>query len=358
MFAFRNTGRVFLERSLTLNSLAQLDVTDEIFLKIIACREFSLLGLFIIGVGTGGIKPCVSAFGGEQFVRPQQDRQLEQFFSYFYISINAGSLISTLLTPILREDVQCFGQNSCFPLAFGVPAILMIIAIGNTNNIMAFQLVVVPAAKSLFKFLFIINDQAISYICRIILCHFIYILLNSLSCFLRRQMELQNATHRGQHHGGRIQVYCCEFLYYSSTNLKRATATLIERSIRLVRSDPNNLLNQSKYISVTFNAFFFQIFDSMPLEGNSRAKTKLTIIGSISPPTNSISNLSKTSNKFYMCSYSIFRFLFSGLSTTNRLFLNHSSFCFLKLSFIITRHIWLRNRVRDGFSKPPAWTDL
>lgn len=70
-------------------------------------------------------------------------------------------------------------------------------------------------------------------------------------------MELQNATHRGQHHGGRIQVYCCEFLYYSSTNLKRATATLIERSIRLVRSDPNNLLNQSKYISVTlFNAFF------------------------------------------------------------------------------------------------------
>jgi solute carrier family 15 oligopeptide transporter 1 len=86
--------------------------------------------LFIIGVGTGGIKPCVSAFGGEQFVRPQQDKQLEQFFSYFYISINAGSLLSTLLTPILREDIQCFGQNSCFPLAFGVPAVLMIIAIG------------------------------------------------------------------------------------------------------------------------------------------------------------------------------------------------------------------------------------
>ncbi|XP_046443398.1 solute carrier family 15 member 1-like [Daphnia pulex] len=92
-------------------------------------KEFSLLGLFIIGVGTGGIKPCVSAFGGEQFVRPQQDKQLEQFFSYFYISINAGSLLSTLLTPILREDIQCFGQSSCFPLAFGVPAILMIVAI-------------------------------------------------------------------------------------------------------------------------------------------------------------------------------------------------------------------------------------
>jgi solute carrier family 15 oligopeptide transporter 1 len=88
------------------------------------------LGLFIIALGTGGIKPCVSAFGGEQFVRPQQDKQLEQFFSVFYFAINAGSLISTFVTPILREDVQCFGSNSCFPLAFGVPAVLMIVAVG------------------------------------------------------------------------------------------------------------------------------------------------------------------------------------------------------------------------------------
>lgn len=93
-------------------------------------REFSLLGLFIIALGTGGIKPCVSAFGGEQFVRPQQDKQLEQFFSVFYFAINAGSLISTFVTPILREDVHCFGSNSCFPLAFGVPALLMIVAVG------------------------------------------------------------------------------------------------------------------------------------------------------------------------------------------------------------------------------------
>ncbi|XP_046443391.1 peptide transporter family 1-like isoform X5 [Daphnia pulex] len=92
-------------------------------------KEFSLLGLFIIALGTGGIKPCVSAFGGEQFVRPQQDKQLEQFFSVFYFAINAGSLISTFVTPILREDVHCFGSNSCFPLAFGVPALLMIVAV-------------------------------------------------------------------------------------------------------------------------------------------------------------------------------------------------------------------------------------
>jgi solute carrier family 15 oligopeptide transporter 1 len=86
-------------------------------------------------VGTGGIKPCVAAFGGDQFKLPQQERQLQQFFSVFYFSINAGSLISTFITPILREDVRCLEQNTCYPLAFGVPAALMIIALSKYKNL-------------------------------------------------------------------------------------------------------------------------------------------------------------------------------------------------------------------------------
>lgn len=87
------------------------------------------LGLILIGLGAGGIKPCVSAFAGNQFKLPEQARQLSIFFSLFYFSINIGSLLSTILTPIFRVDVQCFGDDSCFPLAFGFPAILMFIAI-------------------------------------------------------------------------------------------------------------------------------------------------------------------------------------------------------------------------------------
>ncbi|XP_054274827.1 peptide transporter family 1-like [Macrosteles quadrilineatus] len=89
---------------------------------------FSLLGLFLIAVGTGGIKPCVSSFGGDQFVVPQQERQLASFFSVFYFSINAGSTISTYLTPELRV-MPCLGSDSCYPLAFGVPAALMVTAL-------------------------------------------------------------------------------------------------------------------------------------------------------------------------------------------------------------------------------------
>ena len=60
------------------------------------------LGLALIAIGTGGIKPCVSAFGGDQFQLPEQERQLQTFFSVFYFAINSGSLISTFMTPILR----------------------------------------------------------------------------------------------------------------------------------------------------------------------------------------------------------------------------------------------------------------
>jgi solute carrier family 15 oligopeptide transporter 1 len=83
----------------------------------------------LIAFGSGGIKPCVAAFGGEQFKLPQQAKQLGIFFSIFYFAINLGSFISTSVTPILREDIHCFGQNDCFPLGFGLPAALMAVSI-------------------------------------------------------------------------------------------------------------------------------------------------------------------------------------------------------------------------------------
>ncbi|PFX14963.1 Solute carrier family 15 member 2 [Stylophora pistillata] len=50
------------------------------------------------------------------------------YFSIFYFAINLGSLLSMIVTPMLRGDVSCFGQD-CYMLAFGVPALLMILSI-------------------------------------------------------------------------------------------------------------------------------------------------------------------------------------------------------------------------------------
>ncbi|XP_031217106.1 solute carrier family 15 member 1 isoform X2 [Mastomys coucha] len=89
----------------------------------------SMIGLALIALGTGGIKPCVSAFGGDQF-EEGQEKQRNRFFSIFYLAINAGSLLSTIITPILRVQ-QCgiHSQQACYPLAFGVPAALMAVAL-------------------------------------------------------------------------------------------------------------------------------------------------------------------------------------------------------------------------------------
>ncbi|XP_064556404.1 peptide transporter family 1 isoform X2 [Drosophila montana] len=91
-------------------------------------KVVTIVGLLLIAVGTGGIKPCVSAFGGDQFQLPAQAVDLAKFFSLFYFAINAGSMISTTVTPILRADVYCFGEEDCYSLAFGVPAVLMIVS--------------------------------------------------------------------------------------------------------------------------------------------------------------------------------------------------------------------------------------
>ena len=50
------------------------------------------------------------------------------YFAMFYAAINMGSMISTVATPYLRR-VECMGDDSCFSLAFGLPAVLMFIAI-------------------------------------------------------------------------------------------------------------------------------------------------------------------------------------------------------------------------------------
>ncbi|XP_055307185.1 peptide transporter family 1-like [Sitodiplosis mosellana] len=105
-------------------SLSAIPVIDFISPKIAV-----FIGLVLIAIGSGGIKPCVSAFGADQFKLPEQAAQIATYFSVFYFSMSVGTLTSTTITPILRADVHCFGENDCYSLAFGVPAILMIISI-------------------------------------------------------------------------------------------------------------------------------------------------------------------------------------------------------------------------------------
>jgi len=78
------------------------------------------VGLALIAFGSGGIKPCVSAFMGDQF-KPDQAHLLQKAYGAFYWAINFGSFFSFLSIPWIKDR---WGYS----LAFGVPGILMAVA--------------------------------------------------------------------------------------------------------------------------------------------------------------------------------------------------------------------------------------
>ena len=78
-------------------------------------------GLFLIALGSGGIKPCVSAFVGDQLTSAQRSL-LPKVFAAFYVAINVGSVLASLCIPLLLHH---FGPK----VAFGLPGLLMLLAV-------------------------------------------------------------------------------------------------------------------------------------------------------------------------------------------------------------------------------------
>lgn len=78
------------------------------------------LGLFLIALGSGGIKPLVSSFVGDQFDHTNKHKA-KLVFDAFYWIINFGSFFASLLMPIFLRD---YGAS----VAFGIPGILMLVA--------------------------------------------------------------------------------------------------------------------------------------------------------------------------------------------------------------------------------------
>ena len=83
-------------------------------------QQWLWAGLLLIALGSGGIKPCVSAHVGDQF-GARNEHLMEKVYQWFYFAINFGSTLSTMLTPWLLE---WYGPH----VAFGVPGVLMAIA--------------------------------------------------------------------------------------------------------------------------------------------------------------------------------------------------------------------------------------
>ncbi|KAL5580819.1 hypothetical protein UlMin_013261 [Ulmus minor] len=84
------------------------------------------IALYLIALGTGGIKPCVSSYGADQFddADEVEKKHKASFFNWFYLSINIGALVAASVLVWVQENVS-------WGLGFGIPAVAMAIAVGS-----------------------------------------------------------------------------------------------------------------------------------------------------------------------------------------------------------------------------------
>ncbi|SHG41462.1 oligopeptide:H+ symporter [Massilia sp. CF038] len=77
-------------------------------------------GLFLIALGSGGIKPLISTFVGDQFDQTNKNKA-KVVYDVFYWIINFGSFFASLSMPVFLKN---YGPS----VAFGIPGALMFIA--------------------------------------------------------------------------------------------------------------------------------------------------------------------------------------------------------------------------------------
>lgn len=80
--------------------------------------------LYLVALGTGGIKPCVSSYGADQFDDHDEveGKQKSSFFNWFYFVINIGALVAHSVLVWIQDNVG-------WGWGFAVPTIAMGIAI-------------------------------------------------------------------------------------------------------------------------------------------------------------------------------------------------------------------------------------
>lgn len=110
----------FLGKYRTILTLSAVYCFGPLILAFDHTRWGLFAGLWLIVIGSGGIKPCVSAHVGDQFGASNQ-HLLPRAFSWFYFAVNFGSTFSMAITPFLLKS---YGPA----WAFGVPGVLMLLA--------------------------------------------------------------------------------------------------------------------------------------------------------------------------------------------------------------------------------------
>ncbi|KAK7263803.1 hypothetical protein RJT34_31400 [Clitoria ternatea] len=82
------------------------------------------ISLYLVAIGQGGHKPCVQAFGADQFDErhPKEYRARSSFFNWWYFTMCAGCMLTLWILNYIQD-------NLTWVLGFGIPCAVMIIAL-------------------------------------------------------------------------------------------------------------------------------------------------------------------------------------------------------------------------------------
>ncbi|KAG7597960.1 Proton-dependent oligopeptide transporter family [Arabidopsis suecica] len=80
--------------------------------------------LYLVAIGQGGHKPCVQAFGADQFDAddPKEVLARGSFFNWWFLSLSAGISLSIIVVAYVQENVN-------WAFGFGIPCLFMVMAL-------------------------------------------------------------------------------------------------------------------------------------------------------------------------------------------------------------------------------------
>ncbi|KAA8538682.1 hypothetical protein F0562_028290 [Nyssa sinensis] len=80
--------------------------------------------LYLVAVGQGGHKPCVQAFGADQFDAqdPEECKAKSSFFNWWYFGLCSGALAAFVILSYIQDNLN-------WGVGFGIPCITMAVAL-------------------------------------------------------------------------------------------------------------------------------------------------------------------------------------------------------------------------------------